>query len=49
MGQMIAPMIEQMTPSGQSIPFTMGDAVERLGKPILTYLSCMMCGLRVLY
>ena len=33
MGQMIAPMIEQMTPSGQSIPFTMGDAVERLGKP----------------
>ena len=35
MGQMIAPMIEQMTPSGQSIPFTMGDAVERLGKPFL--------------
>jgi hypothetical protein len=33
MGQMIAPMIEQMTPSGQSIPFTMGDAVERLGVP----------------
>jgi len=29
LGQMLAPMIQQMTPTGQSIPFTMGDAIER--------------------
>ena len=32
MGQMLAPMIQQMTPRGNSIPFTMGDAIERNGK-----------------
>jgi len=29
LGQMLAPMIQQMTPRGQSIPFTMGEAIER--------------------
>ncbi|XP_023334256.1 uncharacterized protein LOC111705809, partial [Eurytemora carolleeae] len=33
MGQMLAPMIQQMTPRGNSIPFTMGDAIERNGLP----------------
>jgi len=33
MGQMLAPMIQQMTPTGNSIPFTLGDAIERTGLP----------------
>jgi len=33
LGQMLAPMIQQMTPSGNAIPFTMGEAIERTGVP----------------
>jgi len=33
LGQMLAPMIKQMTPSGNAIPFTMGQAIERTGLP----------------